>query len=160
MKIGEILPLSMPSGPNNPMGSYALYLGQNYAIHGTNCNFGIGLRVTRGCIRLRPQDIKYLYNLVPIGTRVQFINEPIKITTDSNGIKYLEIHNPLPNSNQTNSKISLKNRVYFILNEIPNVDYTIVNNAIAKCSGIPINITLNLKNKNCNYNNKSYNNNN
>lgn len=34
-------------GPDNPMGLYAIYIGRLYAIHGTNANFGIGLRVSR-----------------------------------------------------------------------------------------------------------------
>lgn len=42
------------------MGLYALYIDRLYAIHGTNANFGIGLRVSHGYIRLRASDIKYL----------------------------------------------------------------------------------------------------
>ena len=43
------------------MGLYALYIGRLYAIHGTNANFGIGLRVSHGCVRLRNEDIKFLF---------------------------------------------------------------------------------------------------
>ncbi|WP_159178260.1 L,D-transpeptidase family protein, partial [Klebsiella pneumoniae] len=64
-------------------------------IHGTNANFGIGLRVSHGCVRLRSGDIKFLFENVPIGTRVQFINEPVKATTEPDGSRYIEIHNPL-----------------------------------------------------------------
>ena len=49
---GETLPAVFPPGPDNPMGLYALYIGRLYAIHGTNANFGIGLRVSHGCVRL------------------------------------------------------------------------------------------------------------
>ncbi|MGL6011922.1 MAG: L,D-transpeptidase family protein, partial [Shewanella oncorhynchi] len=45
---GEILPAVWPAGPDNPMGLYALYIGNLYAIHGTNASFGIGLRVSQG----------------------------------------------------------------------------------------------------------------
>lgn len=58
-KRGESLPAFVPAGPDNPMGLYAIYIGRLYAIHGTNANFGIGLRVSQGCIRLRNDDIKY-----------------------------------------------------------------------------------------------------
>ena len=51
------------------MGLYAIYIGRLYAIHGTNANFGIGLRVSQGCIRLRNDDIKYLFDTVPVGSR-------------------------------------------------------------------------------------------
>ncbi len=75
---GNPLPAVVPAGPDNPMGLYALYIGRLYAIHGTNANFGIGLRVSHGCVRLRNDDIKFLFENVPVGTRVQFIDEPVK----------------------------------------------------------------------------------
>ncbi len=56
------------------MGLYALYIGRLYAIHGTNANFGIGLRVSHGCVRLRNDDIKFLFENVPVGTRVQLLS--------------------------------------------------------------------------------------
>lgn len=43
-KEGKTLPAMVPAGPDNPMGLYAIYIGRLYAIHGTNANFGIGLR--------------------------------------------------------------------------------------------------------------------
>lgn len=92
---GEFLPQVYPAGPDNPMGLYALYIGNLYAIHGTNANFGIGLRVSHGCVRLRDKDIKYLFDHVPVGTRVQFINEPVKATVEPDGSRYVEVHNPL-----------------------------------------------------------------
>ncbi len=58
-KEGKTLPAMVPPGPDNPMGLYAIYIGRLYAIHGTNANFGIGLRVSQGCIRLRNDDIKF-----------------------------------------------------------------------------------------------------
>jgi L,D-transpeptidase ErfK/SrfK len=67
-KRGESLPAFVPAGPDNPMGLYAIYIGRLYAIHGTNANFGIGLRVSQGCIRLRNDDIKYLFDNVSVGT--------------------------------------------------------------------------------------------
>nr|ADA82687.1 L,D-transpeptidase [Candidatus Blochmannia castaneus] len=148
LKQGKFLPTIFPAGPNNPMGLYALYLEKSYAIHGTNCNFGIGLRITRGCIRLRPQDIEYLFHIVPVGTRVQFINEPIKTTVETNGMRYLEIHNPLSYSTEeTRSDSSviahLKEQVQSILRDDFNIDHQIINKALQDRSGIPINITRN-----------------
>ncbi len=77
------------------MGLYAIYIGRLYAIHGTNANFGIRLRVSQGCIRLRNDDIKYLFDNVPVGTRVQIIDQPVKCTTEPDGSKWLEVHEPL-----------------------------------------------------------------
>lgn len=92
---GKTLPAFVPAGPDNPMGLYAIYIGRLYAIHGTNSNFGIGLRVSQGCIRLRNNDIKYLFDNVPVGTRVQLIDRPVKMTTEPDGSRWVEVHEPL-----------------------------------------------------------------
>ncbi|MCL1141135.1 L,D-transpeptidase family protein [Shewanella gaetbuli] len=92
---GVILPDVWPAGPDNPMGLFALYVGNLYAIHGTNATFGIGLRVSQGCVRLRDNDIEHLFNSVPVGTRVEFINQPVKFTEEPDGNRYLEVHEPL-----------------------------------------------------------------
>ncbi|MCK6787533.1 L,D-transpeptidase [Enterobacter roggenkampii] len=92
---GKTLPAFVPAGPDNPMGLYAIYIGRLYAIHGTNSNFGIGLRVSQGCIRLRNNDIKYLFENVPVGTRVQLIDRPVKSTTEPDGSRWVEVHEPL-----------------------------------------------------------------
>ncbi|KAA9001245.1 L,D-transpeptidase family protein [Affinibrenneria salicis] len=95
---GITLPAVVPAGPDNPMGLFALRLsaGQGqYLIHGTNANFGIGMRVSSGCIRLRPDDIEALFNSVPVGTRVQIVNEPVKIAIEPDGKRYIEVHQPL-----------------------------------------------------------------
>ncbi|MBB6056942.1 L,D-transpeptidase family protein [Tolumonas osonensis] len=92
---GEPLPAVWPAGPDNPMGLFALYIGNLYAIHGTNAPFGIGLRVSHGCVRLRNEDIEHLFNSVPVGTRVQFVNQPVKVTHEPDGRRYIEVHQPL-----------------------------------------------------------------
>lgn len=97
---GESLPAVYPAGPDNPMGLYALYVGRLYAVHGTNANFGIGLRVSHGCVRLRADDIKWLFDNVPVGTRVQFINQPVKASVEPDGSRYIEIHNPLSTTDE------------------------------------------------------------
>ncbi|MGI2260734.1 L,D-transpeptidase family protein [Shewanella sp. GXUN23E] len=92
---GVTLPDVWPAGPDNPMGLFAIYIGNLYAIHGTNADFGIGLRVSQGCVRLRNEDIEQLFKTVPVGTRVQFVNQPIKATQEPDGARYLEVHQPL-----------------------------------------------------------------
>ena len=94
-KEGKTLPAFVPAGPDNPMGLYALYIGRLYAIHGTNSNFGIGLRVSQGCIRLRNNDIKYLFDNVSPGTRVQLIDQPVKVTKEPDCSRWVEVHEPL-----------------------------------------------------------------
>jgi lipoprotein-anchoring transpeptidase ErfK/SrfK len=66
------LPRVIPGGsPHNPMGAAALTLrGGEYAIHGTNRPELIGGFVSHGCIRMYNADIRELYRLVAVGTRV------------------------------------------------------------------------------------------
>lgn len=97
---GEPLPAVVPAGPENPMGLFALYVGRLYAIHGTNASFGIGLRVSHGCVRLRNDDIEHLFKIVPVGTRVQFTNQPVKVTAEPDGGRYMEVHQPLSRSEE------------------------------------------------------------
>ncbi|WP_337036160.1 L,D-transpeptidase [Enterobacter asburiae] len=107
---GKTLPAFVPAGPDNPMGLYAIYIGRLYAIHGTNSNFGIGLRVSQGCIRLRNNDIKYLFDNVPVGTRVQLIDRPVKMTTEPDGSRWVEVHEPLSRNRaefESTSKVPL-----------------------------------------------------
>jgi L,D-transpeptidase ErfK/SrfK len=74
---GEVLPVVVPPGPDNPLGHRALYLDwPSYLIHGTNKPAGVGLRSSHGCIRLFPEDIELLYDLVKPGTRVTVVNQP------------------------------------------------------------------------------------
>lgn len=140
--MGEPLPAVWPAGPDNPMGLFAMYIGKLFAIHGTNADFGIGLRVSHGCVRLRNEDIEYLFNHVPVGTRVQFINEPIKYAILDNGNIFIEVHQPLSKSEEefegdevipfTFSKDDLE----FFKN--PNIDQDILKRALEERSGRPV----------------------
>lgn len=86
------LPWVVEAGPDNPLGTHALYLDwPQYLIHGTNRPFGIGRRVSRGCIRLYPEDIVELYDMVPDETVVRVVDEPVKIGW-YDGELYLEVH--------------------------------------------------------------------
>ncbi|MCV2518612.1 MAG: L,D-transpeptidase family protein [Candidatus Lightella neohaematopini] len=139
---GQCIPKIFPAGPSNPMGLFALYLGNYYAIHGTNSKFGIGLRISHGCVRLRDNDIKFLFNNVPVGTRVQFINEPIKITKEPNNMIYLEVHQPLSsNKEEFMSKkiLPIKINKYikkFIVDN--NINIKKFNNELNRRSGVPV----------------------
>ena len=75
---GDPLPARVPPGPDNPLGNRAMNLGwPSYLIHGTNKPAGVGLRASHGCIRMYPEDIGVLFDLVPVGTKVTVVNQPI-----------------------------------------------------------------------------------
>ncbi len=86
------LPASVPPGPGNPMGRFALRLSSpTYLIHGTNRPFCVGLRASHGCIRLYAPDIRRLFKMVPDGTPVTIIYQPVKVGV-RNGDIWVEAH--------------------------------------------------------------------
>lgn len=86
------LPEAVPPGPDNPLGAFALDLGwPNYVIHGTNKPYGIGRRVSHGCIRLYPGDIAALFDEVAVGTPVTVVDQPVKLGWSGADL-YLEVH--------------------------------------------------------------------
>ncbi|MEG7524454.1 MAG: L,D-transpeptidase family protein [Chromatiales bacterium] len=92
---GDPLPPVVPPGPDNPLGGYALYLGMpGYLLHGTNKPYGVGLRISHGCIRLYPEDISSFFSEVPKGTPVRIINQPYKAGW-LNGKLFLQVYPPL-----------------------------------------------------------------
>lgn len=91
------LPPVIPPGEDNPLGEYAMYLGwPSYLIHGTNIPWGIGRRASRGCIRMYPENIEWLFQRVPTGTQVTVVDQPVKIGR-MDGDLYIEVQ---PSSKQ------------------------------------------------------------
>lgn len=69
-----------PPGPDNPLGTHALYLGfPQIRIHGTNKPYAIGRRASSGCIRMYPEAIRDIYPRVPVGTKVTVVDQPVKV---------------------------------------------------------------------------------
>jgi L,D-transpeptidase ErfK/SrfK len=92
---GDILPAVVAAGPDNPLGEHALYLGfPSYLIHGTNDSRGVGMRVSHGCIRMFPEDIEALFQMVDPGVPVTIVNQPYKLGWGEGGL-FLEAHPPL-----------------------------------------------------------------
>lgn len=76
----------------NPLGRYRLELTlPSYAIHGTNKIGGIGMQVSHGCVRMYPEDIAAFFPLVQIGTKGQFVYQPIKMGV-RRGRVVVEVH--------------------------------------------------------------------
>lgn len=89
---GEPLPLMVPPGPDNPLGTHALaFEKKGYLIHGTNKPYGLGMRVSHGCVRMYPEDIISLFQAVPVNTPVHVVNQPVK-TGWRDGVLYVEAH--------------------------------------------------------------------
>lgn len=85
-------PAQVPPGPDNPLGTHAMRLSIGpVLIHGTNKPWGTGRRVSHGCIRLYPEDIPVLFELVPMGTKVTIVRQPVKLAVRNKKI-LLEVH--------------------------------------------------------------------
>jgi hypothetical protein len=52
------------------LGKFRLNMGDGFLLHGTPYKDSIGLAATHGCVRLRDEDIEWLYEHVPVGTKV------------------------------------------------------------------------------------------
>ena len=67
-------PKYIPPGPDNPLGTHAMYLGwKYYRIHGTHDTRKIGRRSSSGCIGLFNEHIGELFELSKVGTQVLLI---------------------------------------------------------------------------------------
>ncbi len=100
---GDPIPARVPPGPDNPLGDFALRLAAGngtYLIHGTNNPMAVGMAITHGCIRMYPEDVAALFPLVPSGTKVWLLNEPVKVAW-VDGELYLEAHPPVDAEGQT-----------------------------------------------------------
>lgn len=143
-KEGDILPDVVPGGPDNPLGRFAMRLGvPGYLIHGTNKPYGIGMRVTHGCVRMYPEDVEQLFGLVPVGTPVRLIDQPVKVGR-INGELLVESHEPLEEDNLP-MKVTLEQAQKAVVAktgpDMPGVDQAALAAAVEQVSGIPVSIS-------------------
>lgn len=158
---GINLPEVMPSGPNNPLGAYAMNFGwDRYVMHGTNVPSSVGQRSSSGCIRMYAEDIENLFENVPEGTRVRFIYEPFKVGTKDGNV-YLEAHALFPE----NYYQAIHNDKYELLQEVvnqkeyagnSNINWERAQDLTKRTHGYPINITGPMEAYNTDDSNRSY----
>jgi len=146
------LPASVPPGEDNPLGTHALYLGwPSYIIHGTNKPFGVGRRVSSGCIRMYPEDIIKVFDHVPVGTQVRVIKEPVKLAWIDDML-YLEAHaeDELADSYEEFGRIKEYKVPSTLFSDLEReagdqkdrLDWNTIREALKKRSGIPVAILL------------------
>lgn len=136
---GEPAPAVVPPGPDNPLGSHAILLDiPGYLIHGTNQPDGIGMRASRGCIRMYPEDIESIFGRIPDGTQVNIIDEPIKLGWDEQGTPHVQSFAAL--SEQEDGMNTLLNLIGLIeSNEdasVRVVDYEQVRETLERANGL------------------------
>lgn len=145
------LPPAVPPGPDNPLGAFALNLSwPRYVIHGTNNPWGVGRRVSSGCIRLYPEDIEALFPRLPVGTPVAVVDQPVKVGW-SKGELYLEVSPSRTQSDEIEEKGRLITReplpdlakriVETAGTAVDRLDWSAVRRAAIERSGVPVRIT-------------------
>src|SRR6188768_1251296 len=146
---GDPLPPVVKSGPDNPLGLYAMRLGITpgaYLIHGTNNPIAVGMAITHGCIRMYPEDIEALFRLVPVYTPVWLINEPVKVARVG-GQVWLEVHPPVDAEGQR-AEVDLE-QFYALANtalgETPAaIHWDFVLATLKEANGLPVMVGLEL----------------
>ena len=143
------LPSVVPPGPENPLGSHALYLGwRSYLLHGTNKPYGIGRRASHGCVRLYPEDIARLYAEIPVGTRVTVIDQPIKIAW-VDGELMLEVHPSQSQADQVEAGARIEREgtpdiIYRLVvaaqGEARGLDWNLIRRTLRTRTGVPISV--------------------
>ena len=144
-EMGNPLPAVVPPGPDNPLGHFVLKLDMpGYLIHGTNQPYGVGMRVSHGCVRLYPENIEPLYDMVAIGEPVTIINEPY-LAGWRDGELYLESHSPLEDDD-----ISPEERLQKIFDRTGNISGAFIEQAeqdqanavAADARGVPVRVLM------------------
>ncbi len=138
---GDPLPRVVPPGPDNPLGNRALRLGfPGYLIHGTNKPYGVGLRISHGCIRLYPENIETLFAHTKVGTRVTIVDQPYLLGWWGKQL-YLEAHPPLQagEGERRKKRRALIKRLRNMAEKSGlEIDWKRVRNTLLEARGIPV----------------------
>jgi L,D-transpeptidase ErfK/SrfK len=144
----EPLPDIVKAGPDNPLGRYAMRLGiPGYLIHSTNKPYGVGMRVTHGCLRMYPEDIEQLFDEIPVGTPVRIVNHPIKLGWLADSL-FIELHPPLDEDQEkyANYMQNVLDTISDFLTELNgpgsvNLSGGALREAVEERNGIPVRIS-------------------
>jgi len=130
------LPERVPAGPENPLGSRWMRIGEtSFGIHGTNVRWSVGRTATHGCVRLYEPAIQDLFERTPEGARLHIVYQPYKWGRDGSRIlfeahpdRYHRILDPLATALRPIRELGL----------LGSVDIERVWQAIDESHGVPI----------------------
>ena len=140
-------PKVVKPGPDNPLGTRAIYLSiPGYLLHGTNKPWGVGMRVSHGCIRMYPEGVESLYDMVRENEKVQIVDQKVKAGWIG-GVLYLEVHTMHPYGLEEDEiekpNIRLLPEAARIIQKasgiyISKIDWKKVTNIVRTASGTPV----------------------
>lgn len=148
---GDPPPAVVPPGPDNPLGSHAILLDiPGYLIHGTNQPDGIGMRASRGCIRMHPEDIKNLFERIPDGTQVNVVNEPFKAAWDEGRLYVQAFPSPSGGEGELEHLVDPLQTLANVMKEGVEIDHEYVQKLVMQADGNIYRIYPNSENMNDN----------
>lgn len=126
----------IPAGPDNPLGDRWIGTSiRHTGIHGTNRPMSIGKALSHGCIRLYPEDIQKIFDIVNTGDEGEFLYEPVKITISGQKI-LLEVHPDVYGLVPDMEKLAQEKIKNFDLSG--KTDFEKLKRAIKDSAGIPV----------------------
>jgi L,D-transpeptidase ErfK/SrfK len=143
LKDGNPLPHVVPPGPDNPMGLLALRTAMTgIYIHGTSEPWGVGDRVSHGCMHLYPEDVSELFPRIPVGAPVRIVDQPYQVG-ERDGVLYMAGYEPLPDYHnpKTPEQRAVDAVTLFQGKHILIVDWDVVKKIAAMNSTVPLPIT-------------------
>lgn len=97
---GKDVITSVPPGPENPLGKYAIKTSiPGILIHSTTKPGSIYSFSSHGCIRVSPDQMEGFFPRIKVNTRGEIIYKPVKLAVADNGRVYLEVHPDVYNRN-------------------------------------------------------------
>lgn len=138
---GKEVVTSVPPGPQNPLGKYAIKTSlPGILIHSTTKPGSIYSFASHGCIRVTPEHMESFFNEVSVNTPGQIIYRPVKVAITENGRVFLEVHQDV-----YGKSIGLEEETRQLLERhrlLDRVDWTRVEQIIRQKSGTAEDITL------------------
>lgn len=132
---------SVPPGPKNPLGKYALKTSiPAVLIHETIFPGSVYRYMSHGCIRMLREHIERLFPLVEINTQGEIIYEPVKIARTEDGRVYAEIRTDVYKKHR-----SLKDHTAKLLESkgvADKVDWLKIDKLIKDESGVAEDVTI------------------
>ncbi len=99
------------------------------------------MRVSHGCIRMYPEDIEKLFPIIPVGTPVHIVNQPIKVGWLNNTL-YIEVHPKLEEHAGEDYESLLEEALNLIEKannqQLPVLDGAALRQALEKKNGVPV----------------------
>lgn len=133
------MPTLVPPGPENPLGEFWIGLSlEGVGIHGTHRPFGVGRRVSHGCIRLYAEDIADLAQRVRKGTPVRIVYQPIKFGLQQ-GKLLTEVHADF--LERIEDRLEEARQQMARLGWSGVIDHQLLQQALTEARGIPLPIT-------------------